>query len=105
MGFPPPQAFAVPANTLVVADTVGFHARGLSVRPSVRVEIWTYGRRNPFLPWTGLDLWQPSGPRRAAHPARSGRRAIFLQRTGLGAQPWKDVGRLRPQDPPGRRAA
>ena len=50
-----PRVFAVPANTLVVADTVGFHARGLSARPSVRVEIWTYGRRNPFLPWTGLD--------------------------------------------------
>ena len=29
-----PRAFAVPANTLVVADTVGFHARGLSARPT-----------------------------------------------------------------------
>ncbi|MBV8937709.1 MAG: phytanoyl-CoA dioxygenase family protein [Alphaproteobacteria bacterium] len=55
LGFGEPRAFAVPQNTLVVADTVGFHARGLSARPSVRVEIWAYGRRNPFLPWLGLD--------------------------------------------------
>jgi hypothetical protein len=55
LGLGEPRAFAVPANTLVVADTVGFHARGLSLRASKRVEIWAYGRRNPFLPWTGLD--------------------------------------------------
>src|SRR5437667_7973325 len=28
LGLPQPRAFAVPANTLVVADTFGFHARG-----------------------------------------------------------------------------
>ena len=57
LGLPPPQALAVPANTLVVADTHGFHARGVSTRPSRRVEVWAYGRRNPFLPWVGLDPW------------------------------------------------
>ncbi|WP_428484551.1 phytanoyl-CoA dioxygenase family protein [Rhodopila sp.] len=57
LGLPPPVALAVPANTLVVADTHGFHARGPSVRPTRRVEIWAYGRRNPFLPWIGLDPW------------------------------------------------
>jgi hypothetical protein len=57
LGLPPPRHLAVPANTLVVADTHGFHARGPSVRPTCRVEIWAYGRRNPFLPWTGADLW------------------------------------------------
>ncbi len=72
MGFPPARAFAVPANTLVVADTVGFHARGFSARPSVRVEIWTYGRRNPFLPWTGFDPWSIPGPCRAPHPGDVG---------------------------------
>jgi hypothetical protein len=56
LGLPPATRFAVPANTLVVADTNGFHARGLSARPSTRVEIWADGRRNPFLPWTGLNL-------------------------------------------------
>lgn len=57
LGLPQPTKFAVPANTLVVADTHGFHARGVSVRPSRRVEVWASGRRNPFLPWTGLDIW------------------------------------------------
>jgi hypothetical protein len=57
LGLPDPIALAVPANTLVVADTHGFHARGPSLRPTRRVEIWAYGRRNPFLPWTGLDPW------------------------------------------------
>jgi hypothetical protein len=68
MGLPPPVALAVPANTLVVADTFGFHARGPSVRPTRRVEIWAYGRRNPFLPWTGLDPFaiEALGQRRIA---------------------------------------
>jgi hypothetical protein len=57
LDLPQPTKLAVPANTLVVADTHGFHARGPSVRPTKRVEIWAYGRRNPFVPWTGLDLW------------------------------------------------
>jgi hypothetical protein len=57
MGLPEPVVFAVPANTLVVADTFGFHARGPSAGRSLRVEIWAYGRRSPFVPWAGLDPW------------------------------------------------
>ena len=57
LGLPPPREISVPANTLVVADTFGFHARGTSAAPTTRVEIWAFGRRNPFLPWTGLDPW------------------------------------------------
>jgi hypothetical protein len=62
-----PKRFAVPANTLVVGDTYGFHARRRSTRPSVRVEIWAYSRRNPFMPWTRFDLaslpfWKGQGP-------------------------------------------
>jgi len=57
LGLPEPKHFAVPANTLVIADTYGFHARGPSTAPAHRVEIWAYGRRSPFLPWTGLDVW------------------------------------------------
>ncbi len=55
LGLPPARPLAVPANTLIVADTFGFHARGRSLRPSLRVEVWAFGRRNPFLPWTQLD--------------------------------------------------
>jgi hypothetical protein len=100
MGYADPQPFAVPANTLVVADTVGFHARGFSARPTVRVEIWTYGRRNPFLPWSGLDPWSIPGLAERRIPFVWKVRD-YLQSKGLMAQPWHDVGVLRPQDPPG----
>lgn len=63
LGLGEPYAIRAPKNTLVVADTFGFHARGASTRPSARVEIWGYGRRNPFLPWAGLDLWSLPGLR------------------------------------------
>jgi hypothetical protein len=55
LGLPQPRSLAVPANTLVVADTFGFHARGQSAAPSLRAEVWAFGPRNPFLPWTSLD--------------------------------------------------
>jgi hypothetical protein len=95
LGLPQPVAFAVPANTLVVADTGGFHARGPSLRPSTRVEIWAYGRRNPFLPWTGFDLGGLPGlaPRRV--PLYWAFRDRFRKWVG---QPWADVGLKRPAD-------
>jgi hypothetical protein len=99
MGFGAPKAFAVPANTLVVADTVGFHARGFSARPTRRVEIWTFGRRNPFLPWTGLDVGSLPGIAERRIPLMWQARDL-VERAGLKGQPWRDVGRLRPQDPP-----
>ena len=61
LGLPEPRVFAVPANTLVVADTFGFHARGPSRGRSLRVEIWAYGRRSPFIPWAGFDPWTGAG--------------------------------------------
>ena len=95
LGLPPPRLFAVPANTLIVADTFGFHARGPSLRPSTRIEIWAYGRRNPFLPWTGLDA--------LSLPSIAERRIPWLWAARdrlepwLG-QPWRDVGRKRPDE-------
>jgi hypothetical protein len=58
LGLPQPKAVAVRANTLVVADTFGFHSRGTSDDPSMRVEIWAYGRQSPFIPWTSSALWR-----------------------------------------------
>jgi hypothetical protein len=55
------ERFGVKANTLVIADTFGFHARGHASRPTRRVEIWAYGRRNPFYPWLGFDLFSLPG--------------------------------------------
>lgn len=89
MGLPEPRALAVSGNTLVVADTVGFHARGPSAHASERVELWSYARRNPFLPWLGGDVL--SVPRLAE------RRVNWLWylrdrlETRLG-QPWRPAG-------------
>ena len=57
LGLAPPRRFAVRANTLVVADTSGFHARCPSLQSSHRVEIYASLRRNPFLPWRGAHLF------------------------------------------------
>ncbi|MBV9828775.1 MAG: phytanoyl-CoA dioxygenase family protein [Alphaproteobacteria bacterium] len=98
LGLPAPEAIAVPANTLVVADTFGFHARGPSRLPASRVEIWAMGRRNPFLPWTGLDPWTIA--------ALGLRKPVFywksldaLEQLGLGRQRWRDRGVLSAFDP------
>ncbi|WP_156678432.1 phytanoyl-CoA dioxygenase family protein [Sphingomonas profundi] len=95
MGLPPARSFATPANTLVVADTFGFHARQRATRPSTRVEIWAYGRRNPFLPWTGLDLLGAPGIAERRVPLLWQARDVLERMVG---QPWRDVGRKRPCD-------
>jgi Phytanoyl-CoA dioxygenase (PhyH) len=87
LGLSEPRVFAVPANTLVVADTFGFHARGPSAARSLRVEIWAYGRRNPFLPWAGFDPWTQVGlARRSLFGWRLG---DALERAGLKPHRWR----------------
>ena len=49
MGYGPEMVAVVPGNTLVVADTGGFHRRSPSPGATVRVEIYCSLRRNPFL--------------------------------------------------------
>ena len=98
MKLPEPIRVAVPENTLVVADTFGFHARTPSPKATVRVEVHAHMRRNPFLPWTGLD------PK--AIPGLAGRElSLFLkyedwveQRFGK-RHIWRRVGRI-PVDAP-----
>jgi len=46
----------VRGNTLVVADTYGFHRRTPTTRQTVRTELYAMLRRNPFLPWNGSDI-------------------------------------------------
>jgi phytanoyl-CoA dioxygenase PhyH len=87
LGLPEPRVFAVPANTLVVADTFGFHARGPSAGRSVRVEIWAYGRRSPFLPWAGFDPWTGAGlARRSLAGWRLG---DALDKAGIKPHRWR----------------
>jgi hypothetical protein len=56
LGYGAPVSLPVAANTLVVADTSGFHARGTAAGKTMRLSIWAYSRSNPFLPFTGGDL-------------------------------------------------
>ena len=56
LGLPAPKAVEVPGNTLVVADTHGFHCRGQAAPGASRMEIWAYSRTNPFNPLPGLGL-------------------------------------------------
>ena len=95
LGLPQPTAFAVPANTLVVADTFGFHARGESQRPSTRIELFAYSRRNPFLPFAGLDLWSLPGLAERRVPLLWLTHDIYRRWIG---QPWAKAGRKRPGD-------
>src|SRR5262249_11016480 len=87
LGLPQPRVFAVPANTLIAADTFVFHARGSSARPSMRVEIWAYGRRSPFpspavlIPWTTAALGRRS--------VLSWQLGDLLERTGIKKNRWR----------------
>ncbi|PID63792.1 MAG: phytanoyl-CoA dioxygenase [Gammaproteobacteria bacterium] len=56
MGFPAPKALKVAANTLVVANTHGFHCRGNASERSTRTELWTISRNSPFNPLPGMDF-------------------------------------------------
>jgi hypothetical protein len=95
LGLPQPTVFAVPANTLVVADTFGFHARGVSAGPATRVELFAYSRRNPFLPFTGLDPWSLPGIADRRIPLLWLTHDIYRRWIG---QPWAKAGRKRPKD-------
>jgi hypothetical protein len=98
LGLPPPRAISAPANTLIVADTFGFHARGPSARPTTRVEIWAMGRRNPFLPWTGIDPWSVA-ELRLRKPIFYWKSVDLLERIGVGRQRWRSRGSLCAFDP------
>ena len=98
LGLPPPRVIAAPANTFVVADTFGFHARGPSARPTTRVEIWAMGRRNPFLPWTGLDPWSVAGLG-LRKPVFYWKSVDLLERLRLGRQRWRPRGSISAFDP------
>jgi len=55
MGLGEAQAITVRRNTLVLANTHGFHCRGQARERVTRLELWAYSRKNPFLPWPGVD--------------------------------------------------
>ena len=98
LGLPQPTRFAVPANTLVAIDTSGFHARADAEGRTLRVELWAYCRRSPFLPWTGGDplSWRPLAVRRAEW---LGSIVDVLDALGMKVQHWRRVGPRNPLQP------
>ena len=99
LGLPAPSVIPKLPNTLIVADTFGFHARGVSEHSMSRVEIWAFGRRNPFLPWVGLDPWSIDalGLRK---PVLYWRMLDLLDAVGIARQRWRPCGEVSPFDPP-----
>jgi hypothetical protein len=45
-----PKSFTVPANSLIIANTFGFHFRGNAAQGSTRDALWASSWRAPFLP-------------------------------------------------------
>jgi len=99
MGLPAPRRFAVTANTLVIANTFGFHARSPAEKGSTRLAIYADSRTNPFNPWPGLDLhWSSQLKYRALQWYR---RRQDRQAARCGTQPsWHrvDLGAPVPKD-------
>ncbi len=98
LGYAKPRQMVVKANTLVVADTYGFHSRSPSDRATIRTEVHGHLRRNPFTPWNGLD-WQ-------ALPGIRGRQLDLYHgwldwKSKRSGRPhlWKDVGEVMADGP------
>jgi len=92
LGLQDPVRFAVPANTLIIGDTSGFHARSPTFEKTVhRIEIYASLRRNPFLPWTGLDFFSLPFIRNNQGTWVIGL-MTFLARPGWLKMPWKKTG-------------
>jgi len=96
LGYPQPTKMVVKANTLVVANTHGFHARCASNKNTTRIEIHLSLRRNPFLPFVAAPL---GGLHLAALPivkARVNRLVISAQaqigKLGIKPSPWNSIG-------------
>ena len=94
------ETVSVKANTLVVADTRGFHGRTPSNKSTTRISLDLYLRRSPFLPWSGFAI--------SSLPLLRGRSLdLYLAYLDLCEQKfgkksiWRDVGVI-PVDAPAR---
>ncbi len=98
LGYRAPRRFAVPANTLVVGDTCGLHARSPTDHPTVRLEIWASARHNPFAPWAGGHWLERLIGARAVE--LNWRLTGLRRRLGLPTPDFRLVEDCGPLDPP-----
>lgn len=91
LGYEQPTKMTVMANTLIVADTHGFHARCGSPNQTTRIEIYGSLRRNPFLPFTGFHYGSLPHIK-----AASNRKVInafeMMKKLKIRGNPWKSLG-------------
>ena len=98
MGYPKPDLFPLKANTLVVADTHGFHARQPSFRKSTRIALYGSLRASPFYPLAGPDFMDLPGLRGRKAEILDYYRAVEARLKGKPeSQPL--VGEVRAVDP------
>lgn len=98
LGYPAPVKLVARPNTLIIADTSGFHRRGLSDQPSCRISVWSYSRSNPFLPWAGGDLTIPA--LRGLGTRAFGWVDAAIKRARGRDNGWRSAGLRRPDTPP-----
>lgn len=98
LGLGPAVQVVVPANTLVVADTHGVHARTPSLRHTVRMEIYGTLRGNPYGLGCGVDppAWPGIHSRRATLLDEA---ADLAARYGLLGTSWPKVPARRMDSP------
>jgi len=97
LGLPAPRRFAVPRNTLVIADTSGIHRRGEASEAGSRLEIWAFSRPSPFLPVTLPDMPPLTRLRDRALRAWLERQDMRARRAGRLAS-WRAVGPERVEE-------
>lgn len=97
-GFAEPIKFNVKANTLLIADTFGFHARGESASSATRAEIWAYARRNPMIPFvSGHYLALPWIRQRSV--SLYWKALDLLENKNIKRSPWRNLGKMKVADP------
>lgn len=90
LGLPQPRAVTARKNTLVIANTVGFHRRGDAQGQISRLELWGTSRKNPFLPFPGFQI--PGFRRIESRIVRWVTQSREQQATGQGVEPvWRTV--------------
>ncbi len=99
MGYPAAVSFPAPANTFVIADTRGFHARRPSLRPSRRVAVYGSLRGGPFLPFAAPGPFDLPFLRGRRAQAVDFQRAVNARLFGRGGG-QKPVGEKTAYDPP-----